>query len=39
LDTELWSLLKSGGVAMWIIAGCSVLAIAVGLERLIALWR
>lgn len=39
LDTELWSLIKTGGVAMWIIGTCSVLAIAVGVERLIALWR
>ncbi len=39
METELWSLLKTGGVAMWIIAGCSVVAIAVGLERLLTLWR
>jgi len=39
LDTELWSLLKTGGAAMWIIAVCSVLAIGVGIERLLALWR
>ena len=39
METELWGLLKTGGVAMWIIAGCSVVAIAVGVERLLTLWR
>jgi len=39
LETELWSLLKTGGVAMWVIVACSVLAIGVGAERLLALWR
>jgi len=39
LDTELWNLLKTGGVAMWIIMACSVIAIAVGVERLLSLWR
>jgi biopolymer transport protein ExbB len=39
LDTELFSLVKTGGVAMWLIGFCSVAAVAVGVERLLALWR
>ncbi len=31
-------ILKAGSAAMWIIAGCSVVALAVAVERLIALW-
>jgi biopolymer transport protein ExbB len=38
LDTSLTSILKSGSVSMWIIALCSVLALAVALERAIALF-
>ena len=39
MDTELFSLIKTGGVAMWVIGLCSVAAVAVAVERLIALWR
>jgi biopolymer transport protein ExbB len=39
LDTELFSLIKTGGVAMWLIGLCSVAAVAVAVERAIALWR
>ncbi len=39
MDTELFSLIKTGGVAMWLIGLCSFLAIAVAVERGIALWR
>jgi biopolymer transport protein ExbB len=36
---ELLTVLKTGGVAMWIIALFSVLAVAVAVERVLALWR
>jgi biopolymer transport protein ExbB len=36
---ELLTVLKTGGVAMWIIAVFSVLAVAVAVERVLALWR
>ena len=36
---ELLTVLKTGGVAMWIIAIFSVLAVAVAVERVLALWR
>ena len=39
METELLSLIKSSGVAMWIIALCSVAAVAVAVERALALWR
>jgi len=39
LDTELFSLIKTGGIAMWLIGLCSVAAVAVAVERAIALWR
>jgi biopolymer transport protein ExbB len=39
VDFELLSLLKTGGVAMWIIGLSSVLAVAVAIERALALWR
>ncbi len=39
MDLEILSLLKTGGVAMWIIGLSSVIAVAVAVERVIALWR
>ncbi len=39
MDTELFSLIKTGGIAMWLIGLCSVAAVAVAVERAIALWR
>jgi biopolymer transport protein ExbB len=40
LDTSLsfLGILKSGSASMWIIAACSVIALAVAVERAIALW-
>jgi len=38
LDTSLVGILRSGSAAMWIIVACSVLALAVAVERAIALW-
>jgi biopolymer transport protein ExbB len=38
VNTELFSLVKSS-VAMWLIVGCSVAALAVAAERALALWR
>jgi biopolymer transport protein ExbB len=40
LDTSLsfLGILKAGSAAMWIIAACSVVALAVAIERAIALW-
>ena len=39
MNLELLTVLKTGGVAMWIIALFSVLAVAVAVERALALWR
>jgi biopolymer transport protein ExbB len=38
LSSEFFSLVKTS-VAMWLILGCSVAALAVAVERLLALWR
>ncbi len=38
MDRSLWQIIQDGGVPMWIIVGCSVLAVAVGLERITAHW-
>ena len=38
MDRSLWQIIQDGGVPMWIIVGCSILAVAVGLERLTAHW-
>jgi biopolymer transport protein ExbB len=38
LDTSLIGILKAGSASLWIIAVCSVVALAVAIERAIALW-
>jgi biopolymer transport protein ExbB len=38
LDTSLVGILKQGSASMWIIVACSVVALAVAVERAIALW-
>jgi biopolymer transport protein ExbB len=38
LDTSILGILKSGSISMWIIAACSVIALAVAIERAVALW-
>ncbi len=38
LDTSLVGILNGGRAAMWIILACSVIALAVAIERAIALW-
>jgi biopolymer transport protein ExbB len=38
LDTTLVGILKQGSASMWIIVACSVIALAVAVERSIALW-
>jgi biopolymer transport protein ExbB len=38
LDTTLLGILKQGSASMWIIVACSVMALAVAVERAIALW-
>jgi biopolymer transport protein ExbB len=38
LDTSLAGILKSGSASMWVIVACSVIALAVAIERAIALW-
>lgn len=38
MDTSLLGIVKSGSVSLWIIAACSVVALAVAIERAIALW-
>jgi biopolymer transport protein ExbB/TolQ len=39
MDLSLWHIIKTGGVAMYVIIALSVIAIAVAAERLYALWR
>jgi biopolymer transport protein ExbB/TolQ len=39
MDLSLWNTIKTGGVAMYVIIGLSVVAIAVAIERAVALWR
>lgn len=38
MDTSILGILKQGSASMWIIVACSVMALAVALERAIALW-
>lgn len=38
MDMSIWKIIQIGGIAMWVIIGLSVLAVAVALERLAALW-
>ncbi len=38
MDTSILGILKSGSASMWIIVACSVVALAVAVERGIALW-
>ncbi len=38
MDTSLFGILKSGSASMWIIVACSFIALAVAIERGIALW-
>ncbi|HSN16413.1 MAG TPA: MotA/TolQ/ExbB proton channel family protein [Anaeromyxobacteraceae bacterium] len=38
MDTSLTGILKGGSASMWIIVACSVIALAVALERAIAVW-
>jgi biopolymer transport protein ExbB len=38
LDTSFMGIVRSGSASMWIIAACSVIALAVAVERAIALW-
>jgi biopolymer transport protein ExbB len=39
MDLSFWNVIRTGGVAMYIIIALSVLAIAVAIERAAALWR
>jgi biopolymer transport protein ExbB len=39
MNLTFWKVIETGGVAMWVIVGLSVLAIAVACERLAVLWR
>lgn len=38
MDTSLVGILKQGSASMWVIVSCSVIALAVAVERAIALW-
>ncbi len=38
MNMSLWEIIQAGGVAMYLIIGCSVLAIAVAIERATAIW-
>lgn len=35
---QLWDLMQQGGGTMWVVAALSVIALAVGIERLVAQW-
>lgn len=39
MDQSIWELMSHGGGAMWVVVGFSVIALAVGIERSIALWK
>ena len=32
MDKSLWEVMQSGGVAMWVIGACSILAVAVAFD-------
>lgn len=38
MNMSLWEIIETGGVAMWTIIGCSIIAIAVAIERVSAVW-
>jgi biopolymer transport protein ExbB len=38
LETSFIGILKSGSASMWVIVACSIIALAVAIERAIALW-
>lgn len=38
MTMSLWKTIQTGGTAMWIILACSILAVAVALERVTVLW-
>src|SRR5580693_6413596 len=39
MDLSIWELMSHGGGAMWVVVAFSVIALAVGIERLIAQWK
>jgi biopolymer transport protein ExbB/TolQ len=39
MDESIWELMSHGAGAMWVVLGFSVLAMAVGIERVIAQWQ
>ena len=39
MNQSLWDIVRHGGVAMYIIFGCSIAAVAVALERVAGLWK
>lgn len=39
MDMTIWKIVQIGGLAMWVIVGLSVLALAVALERAATLWE
>src|SRR5690349_21930752 len=39
MDQSIWELMSHGGGAMWVVLGFSILAMAVGIERVIAQWK
>jgi biopolymer transport protein ExbB/TolQ len=39
MDQSIWELMSHGGGAMWVVVAFSVIALAVGIERLIAQWK
>ena len=39
MNQSLWEIVRHGGVAMYIIFGCSIAAVAVALERAASMWK
>jgi biopolymer transport protein ExbB/TolQ len=39
MDESIWDLMSHGGGAMWVVVAFSVIALAVGIERVIAQWK
>src|SRR5580692_1220021 len=39
MEQSIWELMQHGGGAMWVVVGFSVIAFAVGIERIVAQWQ
>ncbi len=39
MESSIWDLMSHGGGAMWVVLAFSIIALAVGIERLVAQWK